>query len=207
MTKNHHFWQTPRKLASAVFLGTFALTLAVAACTQENVVKVSAVAVTGTQQDQEIESFYFPMIENKTEYVAPELPIHYDLPRSYDLDEADVKLLARLLWSSPLREERQKKALAWVVINRIGVSPYGDTLSAVINKTEFTFLDRKAHVSEENKRIATEALNAYYSIKAGLNIKRPFSASGVKIQFVGDPARYIRVLDKDFNVVWDGTER
>ena len=151
--------------------------------------------------------FYFPMIENKTEYVAPELPIHYDSPRSYDLDEADVKLLARLLWSSPLREERQKKALAWVVINRIGVSPYGDTLSAVINKTEFTFLDRKAHVSEENKRIATEALNAYYSIKSGLNIKRPVSASGVKIQFVGDPARYIRVLDKDFNVVWDGTER
>ena len=205
MTKNHHFWQNPRKLASAVFLGTFALTLAASACTQAEVVKVSAESAKTEQQ--EIQSFYIPMIENKTEYVAPELPVHYDEPTEHKLDEADVKLLARLLWSSPLRDERQKKALAWVVCNRIGVSPYGENLSAVINKTEFTFLDRKAHVSEENKRIATEVLNAYYSIKDGLNIRRPFGSNGVAIQFCGDRNRYIKVLDRSFNLVWDGTER
>lgn len=204
MLQNHKYFRNPRRKATAVFVGVMALGAIVSACHSTPVISAVAEEV---QEPDEVETFYFQMIEKQSDYVAPVLTKLYVEPQEHNLDEAEVKLLARLLWSSPLREERQKKALAWVAINRIGVSPYGNTLSEVINRTEFTFLDKKAHVSEENKRIATDVLNAYYSIKDGLNVKRPFSATGVKIQFIGDPARYIRVLDKDFNIVWDGTER
>ena len=187
-----------------MFVGAMVFGAIVSSC--QSAPTISAVAEE-VQETYEIQTVYFQMIEKKNDYVAPVLTKNFDEPKEHDLDENEVKLLARLLWSSPLRDERQKKALAWVVINRIGVSPYGNSISEVINRTEFTFLDKKAYVSEENKRIATEVLNAYYSIKDGLNIKRPFSANGVKVQFLGDPARYIRVLDKDFNLVWDGTDR
>ena len=204
MLQNHSYFRRPRRKATAVFVGAMVFGAIVNACQcAPAVVEIEE----PIQTVPEIQTVYFQMVEKTNDYIAPVITVNYEEPQEHDLDEVEVKLLARLLWSSPLRDERQKKALAWVVCNRIGVTPYGNSVSEVINRTEFTFLDKKAHVSEENKRIATEVLNAYYSIKDGLRIKRPFSASGVKVQFLGDPARYIRVLDKDFNVVWDGTER
>lgn len=205
---NHTILRNPRRRATVVFIGVFAFAGIVNACQSVPVIS-AAEPESSVAEQQEIQTVYFPMIvkENPVSTVAVmDAPVYVEA-KEHRLNEEDVKLLARLLWSSPLREERQKKALAWVVCNRIGVSPYGETLAAVINKTEFTFYDRKAHVSEENRRIATEVLNAYYSIREGMNVQRAIPASGVKVQFVGDPARYIRVLDKDFNVVWDGTER
>lgn len=205
---NHTILRNPRRRATVVFIGVFALAGIVNAC-KSSPVAVAAEPESSVEEQQEIQTVYFPMIEKEAPvYNVPVMdsPVYVEA-KEHRLNEDDVKLLARLLWSSPLRDERQKKALAWVVCNRIGVTPYGDTIAAVINKTEFTFLDRKAHISEENKRIATEVLNAYYSIREGMNVQRGIPANGVKVQFVGDPARYIRVLDKNYNVVWDGTER
>ena len=206
MTRNHYFYQSPKKRAAAVYAGAFAFALAMNACNNAPVLTVEPES--SAKEELEIQTVYMRMAETqKPVYEIPVLETVYDAPKEHDLDEAEVKLLARLLWSSPLRDERQKKALAWVVCNRIGVAPFGETLAAVINKTEFSFLDRKAHVSEENKRIATEVLNAYYSIQDGLNVVRGIPSSGVMVQFCGDRNRYIKVLDRSFDVVWDGTAR
>ena len=197
--------RNPKRRAAVVFAGAMALGFAVNACQTAPVVIAEAEGETASPEPQ---VYYFQMVEAARPDPTTIPVLAWDEPVEHRLNEEDVKLLAKLLWSSPLREERQKKALAWVAVNRIGVYPFGSTLQSVITKSEFTFYDRKAHVSEENVRIATEVLNAYYSImKDHLNIKRPFSAAGVKVQFLGDPARYIRVLDMDMNLVWDGTER
>lgn len=46
---------------------------------------------------------------------------------SHELDPDDVEKLARLLWSSPLRDEESKKLLCYVVMNRAehGGDPIG----------------------------------------------------------------------------------
>ena len=197
--------RSPKRRAAVVFAGAMAIGLAINACQTAPVVTAEAEGETALPEPQE---FYFQMVETERPDPSAIPTLAWAEPVAHQLDEEEVKILARLLWSSPLREERQKKALAWVAVNRIGVHPFGSTLKSVVTKNEFTFYDRKAHVSEENVRIATEVLNAYYSItKDHLNVKRPFPASGVKVQFLGDPARYIRVLDADMNLVWDGTER
>lgn len=196
-------FRNPRRRATAVFFGVMAIGMAFNVC--QNATVVSAEAEGESAPVIEPEVVFFQMVESP----RPEpILLSWDEPVVHSLNDEDVKILARLLWSSPLREERQKKALAWVAVNRLGVYPFGNTLQSVITKSEFSFYDKHAHVSEENTRIAKEVLNAYYSIKIDhLNIKRPFSAAGVKIQFLGDPARYIRVLDMDLNLVWDGTVR
>lgn len=195
--------RSPKRRAAVVFAGAMAIGLAINACQTAPVVAAEAEGESAPVIEPEVVSFQ--MIEAP----RPEpLLLSWDEPVEHSLNDEDVKLLAKLLWSSPLREERQKKALAWVAVNRMGVYPFGSTLQSVITKSEFTFYNKRAHVSEENTRIAKEVLNAYYSITVDhLNIKRPFSAAGVKVQFLGDPARYIRVLDMNMNLVWDGTER
>ena len=201
--KRTTYFNNPRRRATAAFVGIFAIALGISAC--KNVPVVSAEAEQESIPQIEPQVYYFQMVETARPDPITITALDWDKPVKHRLNEDDVKLLARLLWSSPLRDERQKKALAWVAVNRIGVHPFGDSLRSIITKREFTFFDKRAHVSEENKRIATEVLNDYYSITIDhLNIKRPFSASGVKVQFVGDPARYIRVLDMNLNLVWDG---
>lgn len=198
--------RNPKRMAAVVFAGAMAIGFAINACQSVPVVAAEAEGESAPAVEPQV--YYFQMVETQRPDPTTVPVLAWDEPVDHQLNEEEVILIAKLLWSSPLREERQKKALAWVAVNRIGVYPFGSTLQSVVTKSEFTFYDRKAHVSQENRRIATEVLNAYYSItKDHLNVKRPFSAAGVKIQFIGDPARYIRVLDKDLNLIWDGTER
>ena len=199
-------FRRPSRRAAVAFAGAIALGFVVNACQTAPVVTAEAEGTAAPAVEPQV--YTFQMVESVKPDPTTIPVIPWDSPVEHELNADDVKLLAKLLWSSPLREERQKKALAWVAVNRVGVYPFGSTLQSVITKSEFTFYDKRAHVSEENTRIATEVLNAYYSITVDhLNIKRPFAASGVKVQFLGDPARYIRVLDMQMNLVWDGTER
>lgn len=189
-----------------MFAGAMAIGFAVNACLTAPATKAEAEGNAASENTPQ--EYYFQMVETQRPDPSSIPVLPWDEPKEHRLNDEDVEILAKLLWSSPLREERQKKALAWVAVNRIGVHPFGETLKSVVNRSEFTFYDRKAHVSEENVRIATEVLNAYYSIKIDrLNVKRPFPATGVKIRFLGDPARYIQVLDMDMNLIWDGTRR
>ena len=115
--------------------------------------------------------------------------------REYAHDEADVETLARLLWSSPLRGEEQKTALLWVVLNRVDdqSGKFGDSIAEVVTKSEFSFYDRKAHLSEENMEIAKDVLDAWMSRKAGCYIGRHVPANGLYIRFIGESNREIEI--------------
>ena len=125
--------------------------------------------------------------------------------REHDLNDDDVKKLARLLWSSPLRYEGYKKALVWVVMNRADHGdPFGETIQECINKHEFTFFDPKAHKSEENLRIVRQAMNEWLSRKEGENVGFVMPLNAYYIQFYGDNNRRMKLLDIDMNDTgWD----
>ena len=118
------------------------------------------------------------------------------------LNEKEVEKLARLLWSSPLRDEAEKKKLCYVVLNRAGHGePFGNTVSECINVHEFRFYDAHAHRSEENLRIAREAWNEWLSRKAGNNVGHIVPINAYFVRFVGADNRQVELLDMDMNKV------
>lgn len=126
---------------------------------------------------------------------AMECPLEEET-RHYEHDETEVKILARLLWSSPLRAERYKRDLLWVVFNRVRDTSdlFGDEIKSVVTTSEFAFYDKKAHVSKENVRIVREELDRFYSLLDGLYIgKHP---NGLYIRFEGEDNRILTVLDE-----------
>ena len=115
--------------------------------------------------------------------------------REYNHNSADVETLARLLWSSPLRGEEQKTALLWVALNRVDDQSglFGDSISEVVTKSEFSFFDKRAHLSDENLSIARDVLNAWKSRKEGCYIGRHVPANGLYIRFMGESNREIEI--------------
>ncbi|MBO7422967.1 MAG: hypothetical protein J6T99_06220 [Oscillospiraceae bacterium] len=103
----------------------------------------------------------------------------------HELDQHDVKILARLLWSSPLRDETEKRRLLWVVFNRMDDDSgiFGNTVSSVVIKSEFRFYDPKSYISKENQRIVEEELNKYLSMWDGLYINRLIPANHIYCDF------------------------
>lgn len=113
----------------------------------------------------------------------------------HDLDQEDVNILARLLWSSPLGNEDYKRQLLWVVFNRIeDEGPlFGRTIDQVVIPEEFAFYDRHAHVSETNERIAREELNRWLSSLDGRYVERPIPRQGLYIRFAGTGNKLLEV--------------
>lgn len=121
----------------------------------------------------------------------------------HTLDKDDIEKLARLLWSSPLRAEEEKKTLCYVVMNRAAYGePFADTVQGCINVHEFHFFDAHAHRSEENLRIAKEAMNEWLSRKDGNNVGKVIPLNAYYIQFTGEGNRHIRLLDADMLPLW-----
>ena len=132
------------------------------------------------------EVFTFQMVEAE----KPE-PIYYpdyNVMTEHILDEDDVDILSKLLWSSPLTNETYKRQLLWVVFNRIlddsGV--FGDYIDTVVTKNEFAFYDRKAYRSDTNDRIAREELQKFENLLDGKYVERVLPRGYVYIRFSGD---------------------
>lgn len=109
-------------------------------------------------------------------------------------DDSDVELLARLLWSSPLRHEDMKRQLVWVVLNRVDDERqiFPATIAENVNRREFTFYDRKAYLSETNLRIAREELERWTRVLSGIE-ERPVPEGYVYLRFAGDNNRMIYI--------------
>lgn len=127
---------------------------------------------------------------------------------SHELDPKDVEKMARLLWSSPLREEGYKKALVWTVMNRAERGdPFGTSIQSCINTTEFTFFDAHAHRSDENLKLARQAMNEWLSRKEGYNVGEVIRLDAFYIRFYGDNNRRLQLLDIDKDpIAWDPAE-
>ena len=147
------------------------------------------------------------LTDEHTFVVVPE-PVH-EIPdftfefeeqiTEHDLNTADVELLARLLWSSPLENEDYKRQLLWVVFNRVDderLGLFGRTIDTVVIKQEFGFLDKKAHLSEANLRIAKEEMNRWMSYLDGNYVEIPIPRSAVYARFTGTNNRQLEVLSE-----------
>ena len=110
-------------------------------------------------------------------------------------DESDVELLARLLWSSPLRNEDAKRQLVWCVLNRVDDERpmFPRTIAGNVTRKEFTFFDRKAYLSETNLRIAREELTLWTRVLSGIE-DRPVPEGYVYLRFAGDNNRMIYLM-------------
>ena len=103
------------------------------------------------------------------------------------VDEKDVEILAKLLWSSPLTNEDEKRQLCWLVFNRVDdeSSLFGATVESVVIKREFTFYDSRAHLSETNLRIAMEELRRWNLYLLGAVKERLLDADYLYAAFSG----------------------
>ena len=120
----------------------------------------------------------------------------------HDLNEKEVEKLARLLWSSPLRDEAEKKKLVYVVLNRASHGePFADTVAGCINQHEFRFFDPHAHRSEENLRIVRQAWNEWLSRREGNNVGHVVPLNAFYIQFTGPDNRQLRLIDINMDAI------
>ena len=120
----------------------------------------------------------------------------------HDLNDQDVQKMARLLWSSPLRSEEEKKNLVWVVMNRAAYGdPFGDSIQDCINVHEFSFFDSHAHRSDENLRIVREAMDEWLSRADGYNPGVVIPRCAFYIRFTGEQNRHMELLDIHKNVL------
>ena len=125
----------------------------------------------------------------------PQIPERVIEIRTFDHDPEELETLARLLWSSPLRDESEKEKLLWVVLNRVtdDSDTFGNSIRDVVTKNEFSFYDRKAHLSETNLRIAQEVMDAWLSELFGFYVGEHVPSNGLYIRFVGDSNRGLEV--------------
>ena len=121
---------------------------------------------------------------------------------NHSLNDRDVEKMARLLWSSPLRSEEEKKNLVWVVMNRAAYGdPFGNSIQDCINVHEFSFFDAHAHRSEENLRIVRESMNEWLSRADGYNPGVVIPRCAFYIRFTGEQNRHMELLDIHKNVL------
>lgn len=122
-----------------------------------------------------------------------------ELPH-YRLDNDAVETLCRLLWSSPLRSESEKVKLLWCVFNRIDdrTGRFGNTVDDVVTKTEFTFYDRKARISDRNRDLVESEMQRWMAFRDGYGIGWHPSTKGVFVRFVGNNNRKCELLSDPY---------
>ena len=117
--------------------------------------------------------------------------------KEHELDPADVELLARLLYRSPLRHEDYKRELLWVVFNRIDderAGLFGRTIQEVVIPSEFAYLPGDYELTEENVRIVREEMNRWMSYLDGYYVELPIPRDAVYAKFEGTKNRQLRVM-------------
>lgn len=121
------------------------------------------------------------------------------------VDQGDAEILAKLLWSSPLENEDEKRLLCWLVFNRIDDERYGifgATVDTVVIRREFTWYDRKAYISETNIRIAMEELRRWQLYLIGAVKERLLPSEYVYAGFNG---HHVQFYDQIGGEPWKGS--
>lgn len=122
-----------------------------------------------------------------------------------EVDQGDAEILAKLLWSSPLTNEDDKRKLCWIVFNRIDDETFGlfgSTVDTVVIRREFTFYDRKAHISETNLRIARDELARWAASLMGIPVERPLPAEYLYASFSGHTVQFYEQIGGN---AWNGS--
>ena len=140
----------------------------------------------------EPETRFFSMVSSSDEKTNPVPP---SKPWRPEVDQKEAEILARLLWSSPLENETDKRKLCWLVFNRVDDERYGlfgATVETVVIKREFTFYDRKAFLSETNLRIASDELARWTAERMGIPVERPLESEYLYLRFSGHSVEFLK---------------
>lgn len=125
----------------------------------------------------------------------------------YIHDEADVEMLARLIWGEArgVASDTEKAAVVWCVLNRVDAERWPDTIAEVITQPyQFSGYSAKHPVTDEFKEIASDVLTRYRAEKdGGKDVGRVLPAE--YCFFTGDGERnYFTIGWKD-RKKWDWT--
>lgn len=143
--------------------------------------------------EREPETVFFDLVSScDTEHDPAPSP----RPWRPDVNEDDVEILARLLWSSPLTNETDKRKLCWLVFNRVDDESllFGGCVSDVVIRREFTFMDHKAYLSETNLRIARDELARWTAERMGIPVDRPLEAGYLYLRFDGHSVEFLKSM-------------
>ena len=142
--------------------------------------------------EREPEAVFFDVVSSCGD---EQTPAPSPLPYRPEVDQNEVEILARLLWSSPLNNETDKRKLCWLVFNRVDDERYGlfgASVETVVIRREFTFYDKKAHLSETNLRIASEELARWTAERMGIPVERPLEEGYVYLRFDGHSVEFLK---------------
>lgn len=152
---------------------------------------------------REPETVYFGIVDGcEAEYTPVPAPASgIEVP----VDQEDAEILARLLWSSPLTNEDDKRLLCWCVFNRVDderLGVFGATIDSVVIRREFTFYDAKAYLSETNLRIAKEELRRWRLYLIGAVKERLLPGEYVYAAFEGHHVNFYAQIGGE---AWSGS--
>lgn len=88
----------------------------------------------------------------------------------YRPDQADVDMLARLVWTEArgVKSEAERAAVVWVVLNRVDSDRWPDTIAKVVTaKGQFAYSSR-APLKQEYQELATDVLIRWNAEKCGI---------------------------------------
>jgi hypothetical protein len=136
-------------------------------------------------------------------------PSAAETPAAYVPDEAEVEMLARVLWGEArgVPSDMEKAAVVWCVLNRVDAARWPDTVAGVVTEpSQFAGYSPDYPATEELKAIAADVLTRWErERREGGDVGRVLPAE--YFFFTGDGERNYFRTEFTGGTVWDWTLR
>lgn len=134
-------------------------------------------------------------------------PSAAETPAPYVPDEAEVEMLARVLWGEArgVPSDMEKAAVVWCVLNRVDAARWPDTVAGVVTEpSQFAGYSPDYPATEELKAIAADVLTRWErERREGGDVGRVLPAE--YFFFTGDGERNYFRTEFTGGVFWDWT--
>lgn len=134
-------------------------------------------------------------------------PSAAETPAPYVPDEAEVEMLARVLWGEArgVPSDMEKAAVVWCVLNRVDAARWPDTVAGVVTEpSQFAGYSPDYPATEELKAIAADVLTRWErERREGGDVGRVLPAE--YYFFTGDGERNYFRTEFTGGAVWDWT--
>lgn len=134
-------------------------------------------------------------------------PLAAETPAPYVPDEAEVEMLAQVLWGEArgVPSDMEKAAVVWCVLNRVDAACWPDTVAGVVTEpSQFAGYSPDYPATEELKAIAADVLTRWErERREGGDVGRVLPAE--YFFFTGDGERNYFRTEFTGGTVWDWT--
>lgn len=118
-------------------------------------------AAVGTESNKELPTVTITPFSERVTPTASVAATMEDMPAPYIPDEAEVDMLARLIWGEArgIASDMEKAAVVWCVMNRVDADGWPDTVAEVVTQPfQFVGYSPDYPATEELKAIAADVL-------------------------------------------------